>query len=112
MSKYSFRLRNIIKNNNKVLPLKEGTKINLFGYGSTKNGFIHSGGGSSGTTLVDDKNSGSIQYFKPLKETLEIEGFEVNNELYNAYTNFSNYQANLGRGVANVVNPSESFYYN
>ena len=46
----------MLKNEKNTLPLAEDNrKVNLFGYGSTRKGFIYSGGGSSGTVINIDR---------------------------------------------------------
>ena len=48
----------LLKNEN-YLPKKDLKKVNLFGYGSTDGGFLLTGGGSGGTTILDTDAKGT-----------------------------------------------------
>lgn len=103
----------LLKNDNNVLPLSEtNRKVNLFGYGSTKNGFIYSGGGSSGTILNKDKTSEKKldEIIVSPAEAFKREGFEVNENLQKLYTDFSTYNATEGHGISTIYQPSSSVY--
>lgn len=75
----------LLKNDTKHdggLPLKkETTKVNLFGWSSTKNGFINSGIGSG---LSNTTNKISLQ------QALKDDGIEVNQSLVDFYENYYN----------------------
>lgn len=103
----------LLKNENNALPLAEDErKINLFGYGSTRNGFVYSGGGSSGTIINMDKAPEETlqRVVVSPAQAFEREGFEVNQELQQLYTDFSTYNATLERGMATLVQPPASIY--
>lgn len=103
----------MLKNENNALPLAEDErKINLFGYGSTENGFVYSGGGSSGTIINKDpipEDDLKELVVSPV-EAFEREGFEVNQELQKIYTDFSTYKASSGRGITTLYQPPASVY--
>lgn len=99
----------LLKNENGALPLSEAErKINLFGYGSTDNGFVYSGGGSAGTIINKDNLPKETlnEIVVTLAEAFEAEGFEVNGELKNFYESFSDYNSNRERGIATLYQPS------
>lgn len=102
----------MLKNENNVLPLSEDNrKINLFGYASTRKGFIYSGYGSSGTIINKDPASDEVLeklVVSPV-QAFEREGFEVNKELEKFYTDFSDYDA-TGKGITDLHQPDYSAY--
>lgn len=103
----------LLKNENNALPLAENErKVNLFGYGSTAEGFVYSGGGSSGTFINKDPIDPEVleKIVISPEEAFEQEGFEVNQELLKLYDDFSDYNANLDRGMATIVQPKVSAY--
>lgn len=104
----------LMKNDNKALPLDAGERtVNLFGYGSSDAGFIHSGGGSSGTVLNDGGGGANpSQYKKTLIDAFKAEGFECNSELIDLYKNFSTESANAERAIAKIIQPDASVYTN
>ncbi|MFC4401600.1 glycoside hydrolase family 3 N-terminal domain-containing protein [Gracilibacillus xinjiangensis] len=65
----------LLQNEENTLPLAEGTKVNVFGWSFTNP--IYGGGGSSGT----DASTAITP-----KAGFEAAGIEINEELYNAYT--------------------------
>ena len=67
----------LLKNDDSLLPLAEGTKLSLFSISSVD---LVSGGSGSG--------SGSFELTKNLKEGLENAGFEVNGQLWDFYTDY------------------------
>lgn len=85
----------VLLKNNGVLPLKKGAgkyKINLFGVGSTADGFTYSGIGSGASTIVaeDIIEDGNVKFKRnrvSLREGLEASGFEVNADLLASYAN-------------------------
>lgn len=98
----------MLKNEKNTLPLAEDNrKVNLFGYGSTRKGFIYSGGGSSGTVINIDRASDERieEIVVSPSEAFEREGFEVNKELEKFYTDFSDYNATTERGPYTLHNP-------
>ena len=104
----------LLKNENDALPLAESErKVNLFGYGSTDNGWIYSGGGSSGTILNIDRASEEdiARLTVTPREAFEQEGFKVNEDLLKIYTDFSDYRATIERGIAALHNPVASDVY-
>lgn len=70
----------LLKNENDALPLTKGAKINL--YSSSSVNYIYSGGGSSFAKKSE---------FISLKDGLEQSDFKVNEELWNWYSNNTNY---------------------
>ncbi len=104
----------LLKNENGALPLAESDrKINLFGYGSTENGWIYSGGGSSGTIINMDRASDEDleRIVVSPAEAFEREGFEVNEALQKVYTDFSDYKATIERGISTLYQPVASEVY-
>lgn len=102
----------LLENKNDYLPLATLTKVNLFGWGSTDNGFLLTGGGSGGANIIDEKEEKldlseafeecDIEYYKPLSE---------------AYVKFNDFDADYRSGgstganaVESLKNPPESFY--
>lgn len=103
----------LLKNENDCLPLAENNrKINLFGYGSTKNGFVYSGGGSSGTIINMDKAPDEVldKVVVGPAEAFEREGFQVNKDIQKIYTDFSQYNATLERGISTLYQPPATVY--
>ena len=99
----------LLKNEHNTLPLAEDARnVNLFGYGSTDKGFIHSGGGSGGTILNRDGRYSEFQV--SFADAFEKEGFAYNKELEAIYEKFSSYDANLERGIASICQPPASVY--
>ena len=83
----------LLENKNGALPLKKGAgkyKINLFGVGSTANGFTYSGIGSGASTIVaeDIIEDGTVKFKRnrvSLQEGLEASDFEINTDLLKVY---------------------------
>lgn len=103
----------MLKNEKNTLPLAEDNrKVNLFGYGSTRKGFIYSGGGSSGTVINIDRvpEERMEEIVVSPTEAFEREGFEVNKELEKFYTDFSDYNATAERGPYTLTNPTGYSY--
>lgn len=104
----------LLKNENETLPLAEDNrKINLFGYGATANGWVYSGGGSSGTIINIDRASDEDleRITVSPQEAFEQEGFEVNADLMKVYTDFSDYKATSERGITSLYQPVASEVY-
>lgn len=70
----------LLKNENKTLPFDDVTKLNVFGWGATDNGFIYTGSGSGAT----DNHEAQVTFLQGLKRA----GFEYNTELINKYTSY------------------------
>lgn len=103
----------LLKNENNALPLAEDErKVNLFGYASTENGWVYSGGGSGGTIFNTDAASADIlsEIGVSLSEAFESEGFEVNPELEKLYNDFSSYNVTAAGGIGELYNPPASVY--
>ena len=104
----------LLKNENNCLPLsRENRKINLFGYGSTANGFIYSGHGSSGSILNYDSPVSDEVYEEKVvtpQEAFEREGFEINKDLMKLYTDFSTYNATKASQISNLYEPQSTIY--
>lgn len=102
----------LLENKNDFLPLATLDKVNLFGWGSTDNGFLLTGGGSGGTNIIDAKEEKL-----DLSEAFTECGIEYNKTLSDAYVKFSDYDADYRNGgstnanaVDSLKNPPESFY--
>lgn len=80
----------LLKNENKSLPLKAGTKISVFGKNSVKP-FYGGGGSASG---ADGSGLGGVQYYD-LYDSLANAGFDVNPELKAFYED--NKKSGIGR---------------
>ena len=97
----------LLKNENNTLPLSTNeTNINLFGWASTDNGFLLTGGGSGAAPVNDETRV-------PLKKGLEETGFKVNEELFNKYTEYCPKRIcenNGTGGICQIVEPDSSFY--
>lgn len=98
-------LRNKETEGKGALPLAKDAKVNLFGWNSTDNGFMLTGGGSGGTVIPAEKRIS-------LAKAMDLEVMDYNKELLAAYTNFNNsYDADLNSQADNrLVNPDASFY--
>lgn len=68
----------LLKNDNDYLPKKDLKKVNLFGYGSTDNGFLLTGGGSGGTTILDTDAKGNARIKVDLAAIPKILTGEIN----------------------------------
>lgn len=90
----------MLKNENGVLPLK-GNKVNLFGWRSSCMVF-----GGAGSGFVDESNAVS------LKTALNEKGVEVNDDLLDAYTEFSSNgnASGVGETDFDVTEPGADFY--
>ncbi len=102
----------LLENKDNYLPLATLDRVNLFGWGSTDNGFLLTGGGSGGTSITDDKEEKL-----DLTEAFEECGVSYNETLTNAYEKFSNYDADYRGGgstganaVDSLKNPKADFY--
>ena len=97
----------LLKNENKTLPLSTSeTNVNLFGWASTDNGFLLTGGGSGAAPINDETRV-------PLKKGLEETGFKINEELFNKYTEYCPKRIcenNGTGGICQIVEPDRSFY--
>jgi len=80
----------LLKNDNKTLPLKPGSKISVFGKNST-NPFFGGGGSASGS---DGSGQGGVKSYD-LIDGLANAGYEVNPQLVSFYNN--NSQSGTGR---------------
>ena len=70
----------LLKNDNNALPLSSGAKVSL--YSSSSVNYIYSGGGSSFAKKAD---------FISLKEGLESSNFQINQDLWNWYSENTSY---------------------
>ena len=99
----------LLKNDDGFLPLKEDTKVNLFGWASTDLGFLQIGGGSGGSP-IDATNPYQITLFEAFDEYGED---LYNKELASAYTAFDRTDADRAGSSQTVVrNPGSSWYTN
>ena len=97
----------LLKNQNQCLPLAKDTKVNLFGYNATVNGFLVSGGGSGNATWAAESNKVS------LAAAFRDAGVQINEELLDAYTAWDT--ADLDSSSKDALqcvlsNPSADFY--
>ncbi len=102
----------LLENKNDFLPLKDLKKVNLFGWGSTEYGFLLTGGGSGGAVIANDKD-----VKVDLNDAFTSENIEYNQDLYNAYVDFSTFDADFRTGGTtgananeSLLNPDASFY--
>ena len=102
---------------NAYLPLNNVSKINLFGWGATDDGFLLSGGGSGGATILDVDRDGKKRIKIDLTDAFKEAGIEYNTELMNAYSKLYDFDADYrktGTTGANVTeslkNPGADFY--
>lgn len=102
----------LLKNEDNHLPYGYGTKLNLFGWSATDNGFLLVGGGSGGTNITAEKPKRVT-----FTEALKANGVEYNETLTAAYKKFSNFDADYRSGgstganaMQSLQNPPESFY--
>lgn len=87
----------LLKNDNDTLPLKDVTKVNLFGWASTDAGMLMCGGGSGDFTMWstgDEKKE--IIGLQSALETLEDSPFEVNPDLVKYYESYCTVNRNGG----------------
>lgn len=99
------------------LPLTELSKVNLFGWGSTDGGFLLTGGGSGGATVLDKDRKGRDRIKVDLTDAFYEAGIEYNTKLTKAYTDFSSFDADYRKGgttgadvTESLKNPGASFY--
>lgn len=88
----------LLKNDNNALPLSQGAKVNL--YSSSSVNYIYSGGGSSFAKKSD---------FVTLKEGLEAAGLQVNQQLWDWYSENTSY---FGDHVSNTSSDKASYAIN
>ena len=107
----------VLLKNDDYLPLKGLDKINLFGWGSTDNGLLLTGGGSGGTTITDTLDDGRARIKVDLTDALKEANIEYNTSLTGEYEKFSNYDADYRSGgstgadvIPSLKNPSAGFY--
>ncbi len=107
----------LLYNDQGFLPKRDIKKVNLFGWGSTDSGFLLTGGGSGGATILDTDRNGNKRTKLDLNDAFKEAGIEYNTTLYNAYKDFSSFDADYrktGTTGANVVeslkNPGASWY--
>ena len=107
----------VLLKNEDYLPLKGLDKINLFGWGSTDNGLLLTGGGSGGTTITDTLDDGRARIKVDLTDALKEANIEYNTSLTGEYEKFSNYDADYRSGgstgadvIPSLKNPSAGFY--
>lgn len=107
----------LLYNKDKYLPQKDLAKVNLFGWGSTDGGFLLTGGGSGGATVLDKDRNGNDRIKVDLTDAFTEAGIEYNTALTDAYVNFSNFDADYRKGGTtnayvdeSLQNPDASFY--
>lgn len=97
----------LLKNEESFLPLSKDTKLNLFGWAATDQGFLLVGGGSGGTVIAE---ANKVTLTKALTE----EGVEYNEALLASYSAISSTDAdknsNSPDSMAALANPDGSFY--
>ena len=88
-----------------VLPLPaDVTKLNLFGWGSTDEGFVYTGTGSGKALIQGEKRV-------TLRKGLQNAGYELNDELNRLYVEYSdNRQENQPDYKFPLVEPGRDFY--
>lgn len=99
----------LLKNENATLPMKTLTKVNVFGWGGSDEGFLLKGVGSGSSTISAKKSVSLLQ-------ALEAEGITCNPDLVNFYKNWGESNKNslrrnsaLGTGNAyKLAEPSAS----
>ena len=89
----------------------------MFGWGATDGGFLLTGGGSGGATILDKDRKGNDRIKVDLTDAFTEAGIEYNTELTKAYTDFSSFDADYrktGTTGADVTeslkNPGAGFY--
>ncbi|MDE7167938.1 MAG: glycoside hydrolase family 3 C-terminal domain-containing protein [Clostridia bacterium] len=102
---------------NAYLPQKNLSKVNLFGWGATDGGFLLTGGGSGGATILDKDRNGKDRIKVDLTDAFKEAGIEYNTELTKAYTDFSSFDADYRKGGTtnayvdeSLKNPGADFY--
>ncbi len=107
----------LLENKNKTLPLKMPAngkyKVNLFGVGSTADGWTYSGEGSGASTIIseDIMENGTVKFKRnrvTLQEGLESAGFEINTELLSSYAS-GNPNGNFYSGNSSVLDSAKRF---
>ncbi|MBO5327804.1 MAG: glycoside hydrolase family 3 C-terminal domain-containing protein [Clostridia bacterium] len=96
----------LLKNENDCLPLSKGTKLNLFGYNATDNGFMITGGGSGNSRSVAERTVTLVQALKDA-------GVAYNEELLAKYAAYDNLDLDTNSSSGpqgTLTNPPESFY--
>lgn len=93
----------LLKNDDNFLPKRDLSKVNFFGWGSTDNGFLLTGGGSGGTS-IDDEKAEKVD----LSDAFIADGISYNTDLYDAYVRFSDMDADWRSGGSTGANATES----
>lgn len=98
----------LLKNENNTLPLKASNrKLNLFGWASTDNGFLLTGGGSGAATIQKDKK---VSLAAALRDNGE---FELNESLLEKYVDYRDSRSDkqgTGSDVVTLIEPPKSWY--
>lgn len=107
----------LLYNEGNYLPQKNLSKVNLFGWGATDGGFLLTGGGSGGATILDLDRNGNDRIKVDLTDAFKEAGIEYNTTLTDAYTAFSNFDADYRKGGTtnayvdeSLKNPAASWY--
>lgn len=102
----------LLKNDSGYLPKSDLSKVNLFGWASTDYGFLLTGGGSGGTSILEDKEERV-----DLTDAFLASNIEYNTELTAEYEKFSKFDADWrsngstgANAVDSLLNPDASFY--
>lgn len=99
----------LIKNDDGFLPRPANEKFNLFGWASTDQGFQLVGGGSGGTTVDVDE-----ERYVSLAEAFRDADVEINEDLYQEYSDYSAVDADGGATGADNdrgwINPDAGWY--
>ena len=99
----------LIKNDDGFLPRPANEKFNLFGWASTDQGFQLVGGGSGGTTVDVDE-----ERYVSLAEAFRDADVEINEDLYQEYSDYSDVDADGGATGADNdrgwINPDAGWY--
>lgn len=97
-------------NGEKYLPITDLDKINLFGWGATDGGFLLSGGGSGGATILDVDRDGNKRIKVDLTDAFKEANIEYNTALTNAYAAMYDFDADYRKGGTTGSNVTESLY--
>ncbi len=107
----------LLYNKGNYLPRRNLSKVNLFGWGATDGGFLLTGGGSGGATILDKDRDGNDRIKLDLTDAFKEAEIEYNAVLTEAYTDFSNFDADYRKGgttgadvTESLKNPDASWY--
>lgn len=94
----------VLLKNNGLLPMEKPDCVNLFGWNSTDNGWLLTGGGAGGTNVNESKKL-------TLTGAFAEADIDVNEDLIKMYEDYSDYDADAITAASSVlINPPARYY--